>query len=116
MKHVMTILYLIFTTSGLFLLKSGGDSMQLSFSDGMSFNIGYTTMFGFICYICSFLIWQKLIVTYDITYIFPVTTGIIQAIILLLGALVFHEKINWIGIMGVVLIVVGVMCITISKN
>ena len=116
MKHIMTILYLVFTTSGLFLLKSGGDSMHLSFAGGMSFNIGYTTMFGFICYICSFLIWQRLIVTYDITYIFPITTGIIQAAILVLGATFFHEKINWIGIMGVVLVVAGVICITMSKN
>ena len=116
MSFLLIIIYLIFTVSGIFLLKAGGDSLLLSFSKAIEFRMGYITMAGFVCYLCSFLLWQKILVTFDISYIVPITTGISQIIILIVGIMLFQEKTNWIGILGTLFVAVGVALIAIGKS
>lgn len=115
MKIILTILYLIFTTGGLTLMKFGGDSISIALKNGLSFKIGYITLLGFLCYLLSFLIWQKLLVTFDLSYIVPITTGIVQIIVLLLGLVIFQESISITGIIGVILIIIGVILTSIIK-
>lgn len=116
LKYILTAIYLFFTTSGIFLLKSGGDSLQLSFAKGIEFKINYITLLGFLCYAVSFILWQKLLVTYDLSYIVPLTAGLTQIIILFIGAVVFHERVNWISILGVIFIIIGVTMLTYVKK
>lgn len=116
MKYLLTAVYLIFTTSGIFLFKAGGDSLHLSFVKGIDFKMGYITLAGFACYVISFLLWQKLLITYDLSYIVPITTGISQIIILLMGIIFFSEQIRWTGILGVFCIIGGVMLIAVGKR
>lgn len=115
MKILLTVLYLLFTTGGLTLMKIGGDSLSFGLKSGLSFKIGYITLFGFLCYFVSFLLWQKLLVTFDLSYIVPITTGIVQIIVLLLGLLVFKESVSITGIIGVIFIIVGVVLTSIIK-
>lgn len=116
MKYILTAIYLFFTTSGIFLLKSGGDSLQLSFVKGIEFKINYITLMGFLCYAVSFILWQKLLVTYDLSYIVPLTAGLTQIIILIIGSVAFHENVNWISILGVLFIITGVTMLTYVKR
>lgn len=116
LKYILTAVYLFFTTSGIFLLKSGGDSIHLSFVKGVEFKINYITLLGFACYAVSFVLWQKLLVTYDLSYIVPLTAGLTQIIILIIGAVVFHEQVNWVSVLGVFFIIAGVMMITYVRK
>lgn len=116
MKYLLTIVYLFFTTSGIFLMKAGGDSLFISIKDNIQFKIGYITLLGFLSYIISFLLWQKLLISYDLSFIVPLTTGISQIIILFVGYLAFSEKINWMTTVGVVAIAVGVFFIALGKR
>ena len=67
-------------------------------------------------YLISFLLWQKLLVTFDLSYIVPITTGISQIIILLLGVLFFKEQINWVGVVGVIITIIGITLIGFGKK
>lgn len=116
MKILLTFIYIILTTLGIFLMKSGGNSLSLSFNNNLTFKIGYITLLGFITYLLSFLLWQKLIVTFDLSYIVPITTGISQLIILLIGIFVFKESVNWISIVGAILVIIGVVMIALGKK
>lgn len=116
MKLLLILVYLVFTVCGIFLFKAGGDSLSLSFTNAFQFRIGYVTLAGFICYLCSFLLWQKILVTFDVSYIVPITTGVSQVIILVVGVMLFHEKINWVGVAGALLVAVGVALIAIGKS
>ena len=116
MKIVLTVIYIALTTAGIFLMKLGGNSLSLSFQNGINFKMGYITMAGFLAYLCSFLLWQKLLVTFDLSYIVPITTGISQIVILLLGVLFFKENINWVGILGVIITIIGVILIGFGKK
>lgn len=115
-KYILTLIYICFTTGGMYLMKMGGDSLSLSFRNGITFKIGFITCLGFICYLCSFLLWQKLLVTFDLTYIVPITTGICQIIILLIGTLAFKEQINLTGIIGIILVIIGVILLMLGKK
>ena len=115
MKYLLTFIYILFTTGGIFCLKSGGESLSLSLKGGISFKIGYITTLGFLLYICSFLLWQKLLSTYDLSYIVPITTGIVQVIVLLLSYFLFKENINNINIVGIILVIVGVILISFKR-
>lgn len=115
MKYILTTFYIILTTGGLFCLKSGGDSFSIALKNGFSLKMGYVTALGFLLYICSFLLWQKLLATYDLSYIVPITTGIVQVIILLLGYFFFHENINIYNLVGIILVIIGVILISIKK-
>ena len=114
MKYLLTIIYIAFTTGGIYCLKSGGE-LSLALKDGISFKMGYITLLGFLLYICSFLLWQKLLTTYDLSYIVPITTGIVQIIVLLLGCFFFKENINLMNVIGIVLIIIGVILVSIKR-
>lgn len=115
MKYFLTAIYIALTTGGLFCLKSGGESLALSLKDGFSLKIGYITTLGFLLYACSFLLWQKLLTTYDLSYIVPLTTGIVQIIVLLLGYFFFRESISITNLIGIFLVIIGVVLISIRK-
>lgn len=115
MKYILTLIYILLTTGGLFCLKSGGDSLILSLKGGISFKIGFVTALGFILYIFSFLLWQKLLATYELSYIVPITTGIVQVIVLILSYFFFKESINIINIVGIALVTIGVILISIKR-
>lgn len=116
MKIVLTIIYICLTTLGIFLMKLGGNSLSLTFRNGINFKIGFVTLLGFLSYLFSFLLWQRLVVNFDLSYIVPITTGITQIIILLLGILFFKEQINTVGVIGILLVILGVVLMTIGKR
>ena len=51
MKIILTAIYVLLTTGGLFCMKLGGDSLSLSFKNEISFKIGFITALGFLLYI-----------------------------------------------------------------
>lgn len=111
MKLLLSIIYLICTSLGLLFMKMGGDSLSFSLKDSIQFKIGFITCLGFIFYIASFLIWQKLLVSFDLSYIFPILTGIVQIIVLLIGIFVFKESCSITNVMGIILIIIGIILI-----
>ena len=116
MKYLLAICYIFFTTSGITFMKLGGDSLKLGFSDGFSFSMGWKTFIGFLLYIISFLLWQKLLVKYDLSILVPIITGIVQIIILIIGHFVFKESLNLMSLIGVFLIIAGIVLMTMSNR
>ena len=114
-KYILTAIYVLFTTGGLVCLKLGGNSLGLSLKNGLNFKIGYITLLGFILYIGSFLMWQKLLATYDLSYIVPITTGIVQVVVLLASYFIFRESISLTNFIGIVFVIVGVILISIKN-
>jgi multidrug transporter EmrE-like cation transporter len=115
MKILLTIIYLLTTTAGMIFMKLGGNSLGFTIKEGIDFKIGGLTLIGFILYAVSFLLWQRLLVTFDLSYIVPITTGIAQILILIIGVSIFKENINIYNIVGVLLIIVGVLLISLKR-
>ena len=93
MKIVLVIIYLVLTVLGLILMKKGGNSGSIAIENQtFNFNINLISALGFICYLLSFLLYTKIIVMFDLSYITPICTGIVQILILVASKLVFKEK------------------------
>lgn len=115
MTIFITILYLIFTTSGLTLMKLGGDSIKISLTNFLGFRIGYLTLLGFILYAISFLLWQKLLTMFELSQIVPIVTAIVQIIVFIIGILIFKEKINLYNVIGIVVLLIGILLLSYKK-
>lgn len=116
MKYLLTIIYIVFTTCGITFFKLGGDSLKLSFNSGINFKIGWITTLGFGFYLVSFLLWQKLLVKYDLSVMVPIVTGISQIIIILVGYIIFKEKVNIQSLIGALVIIAGIIIMSLPKK
>ena len=66
MKILMIVCYLIFTVSGLILMKKGGNAGTITNSNGeFGFNISWISALGFVCYIISFLLFTRIIMMFE---------------------------------------------------
>ena len=116
MKYLLTVIYIFFTTGGITFMKLGGDSLKLGLKDGFSFSMGWKTFVGFLFYLISFLLWQKMIVKYDLSIMVPIVTGIVQIVVLLIGYIIFKEQFNIVSLIGAILIIVGIIWITLAER
>lgn len=116
MKIISIIIYLIFTVGGLVLVKSGADSTSIAIQNGtFNFAMKLKVILGFLLYVGSFLIYTFYIIKkFDLSYIYPIITGITQVLVVIAGILIFKEKLNIYGIGGIILIIVGVVLLNIK--
>ena len=116
MKIVLVIIYIILTLSGLILMKKGGNPGSLSVQNGdITFGMNVVSLVGFICYICSFLLYTRIIIMFDLSYISPICTGIVQIATLVASYLIFKEDISKQGIIGASIVIIGIIIMNLKK-
>lgn len=116
MKIVLVVIYLILTISGLILMKKGGNSGTLSIANGnANFAINLISFAGLFCYLFSFLLFTKIVIMFDLSYIMPICTGIVQIMSLVASKIVFKENISIYGIIGASLVIIGIVVMNIKK-
>lgn len=110
MKFVLVLIYLVLTLSGLILMKKGGNSGSLSVLDGTAnFKISVISLAGLFCYLCSFLLFTRIVIMFDLSYIMPICTGIVQVLTLVAAKFIFKENISTAGIIGASLVIIGIV-------
>lgn len=116
MKIILVIIYLILTVSGLVLMKLGGNSGTISVANKeLTFGISLISGLGFICYICSFLLYTKIIMMFDLSYIVPITTGIAQILTLVASYLIFKDEMSIQSVSGAILVIIGILVMNFKK-
>lgn len=116
MKYILTIVYLICTTGGITFMKLGGDSLKINLKDSLFIGMSWTTFLGFLLYIISFLLWQRLIIKYDLSIMVPIVTGIVQILVLIVGHFVFKESLSLVSILGSILIILGIVLMALGNK
>ena len=110
MQYLLIVLYLILTLLGLILMKKGGNPGSLALENGnMNFGISLVSLAGFVCYLGSFLLFTRLVVMFDLSYIMPLCTGIVQVLTLIASKVIFKENITTFGIVGASFIIIGII-------
>ena len=116
MKFVLVLSYLIFSILGLILMKKGGNAGSIRFNDGnVGLSINIISFIGLIFYIISFLLYTKVVTTFDLSYIIPIITGVSQILILLASWSILKETISKQGIIGAIIIVLGILVMNIKR-
>ncbi len=117
MQIILVIIYLILTLSGLVLMKKGGNPGELAFENGtMNFGISLISLAGLVCYLCSFLLFTRIVVMFDLSYIMPICTGIVQVLTLVFSKIIFNEEISRTGIIGASLVIIGILVMNWKQN
>lgn len=118
MKYLMIVMYLIFTVSGLILMKKGGNAGKITVGGGeFGFSISWVSLLGFICYIVSFLLYTRIIMMFEsLSFISPICNGISQVMIVLASWLILKEQITGLNIGGAALIIAGVVIMNLKLN
>lgn len=111
---LIILIYVVMTTCGVIFMKLGGDSLHLSFKNGIDFKIGLYTLLGFVLYLISFLMWRKLLVSNNLSYIVPITTALVQITLLVSSYLVFNENLRLINIIGIIILIIGIVFTSIK--
>ena len=116
MEIISIIIYLVLSVGGLVLVKSGASNVNIAIQQGVfNFSMGLKAMLGFIAYIGSFLIYTFYIIRkFDLSYIFPIITGITQVLVILAGLFIFKEHISTYGYVGIALIILGIVLLNIK--
>lgn len=118
MKKIFLILmYVILTILGLILMKLGQNTGTISVNQGeVLFSINWISLLGLISYILSFLLYTRIIVNFNLSFIVPVTAGIVQILTLGFGIILFNESISKLSIIGVTLVIVGIVIMNIKVS
>ena len=97
-------------------MKKGGNPGSIAFESGnVNFGISLVSLAGFICYIGSFLLFTRLVVMFDLSYIMPLCTGIAQVLTLIASKVVFKEQFSIQGIIGASLVIFGILVMNIKR-
>ena len=116
-KMILVILYILLTITGLVLMKLGGNTGSILIENmSFSFTMNFISLIGFISYILSFLLFTNIVVKFDLSYIMPITSGLIQVLTLLSGFFIFNEVISTKGIIGASLVICGIIVMNIKEN
>ena len=117
MRILIIIFYLMFTVSGLILMKKGGNAGKITIGNGeFGFSISWISALGFICYIISFLLFTRIIMMFEnVSYISPICNGIAQACIVIASIIFLKEQFSGATIGGALLIIAGVIIMNLKK-
>ncbi len=114
LKYFLVCIYLVLTLSGLVLMKKGGNPGKIKINKKeIDLSMSPISALGFVCYLCSFLLFTKIVVMFDLSYIMPIVTGIVQIATLVIANMFFKEKINKTSIIGASLIIIGIFVMNI---
>ena len=119
MYWILMAIYIILNSLGLYLLKSGFNSLE-NFSFSISLLIkcihSIRIVLGFIIYIISFLTWLVLIAKTEISYAIPIMIGLLYLSTAFVAFVLLQESLNFQKIIGMGLIGVGVILIILTKQ
>ena len=104
------------TVAGLVLMKYGKNPGSIKVADGnISFGVSFISGIGLLCYIISFVLFTRIVIMFDLSYIYPVTTGIVQILSLLASKVVFKENITVQALIGASLVIIGIVVMNMPK-
>jgi drug/metabolite transporter (DMT)-like permease len=111
MKNYFVVgLYLIFTVSGLILMKIGGEQLTFKINvNKLSLEIGWLSLLGIFFYMISFILWISILPKYNLNFLVPFTVGIVQILSLLAATLIFKESLTGLKLIGIILVICGVV-------
>lgn len=117
MNIILVILYVIFAVGGSTLIKYGGLSKVASFITLpiVNVNMSLISILGVICYGISFLLYILLLNKFDLSFISPVTIGVVYVLLMVTAAVVFREQFTVIKTIGCAVILAGIMLVLSSK-
>lgn len=113
----LIVLYVVFAVGGSTLIKYGGLAKVASLVvlPIVNVSISSISLLGIFCYGLSFILYILLLNKFDLSFISPVTIGIVYVLLMITAAVIFKEQFTMIKTIGCAMILAGIMLILVSK-
>lgn len=113
---ILLAIYMILSVSGLVCFKLGSQrQFEIGVGQGnLLFNVSFLAILGLCLYVISFLMYMFLISKFDLSYIAPISTGIVYILTFIAAGVVFKENITINHYIGAILILTGVIFINVN--
>lgn len=113
---LLFILYVVLSTSGLILVKLGGQATSFQITNAIfSFSMSFTMILGFLCYMISFVLWMVIVSKSEVSYIVPLGVACTNIAVLLGSKLILQEHVSLGTVIGTAIIIVGIVIIQLAK-
>ena len=107
---ILFFVYAALSASGLLLMKIGSEGASFGIIENvLKIDVSLPLILGMLCYLASFLLFIFIISKNNISYIYPISTGVLNVVTFVLGAVLLKEEISGFSVAGLVLIVAGVV-------
>lgn len=118
MNIVLVVLYVVFAVVGSTLIKYGGLAKisSLIVLPFVHVSISLISLLGILSYGLSFLLYILLLNKFDLSFISPLTVGIVYVLLMFTAVVVFNEQFTLLKTLGCTLILVGIMLILASTS
>lgn len=119
MNIFLIIAYVVSAVSGSTLIKLGGLSVESVYSftiPWINLRLSVMSLFGILFYGISFFLYIILLNRFDLSFISPLTIGLVYLLLMLTAVVFFNESFTIIKTIGCVLILVGVLIIAATNK
>ena len=100
--------------SGLLFIKLGGSGTSISLLGGtLKVSMDIRLLIGLCCYIFSFFLFTYIIQKQNLSYIYPISAGVVNIISVILGILVLKEEVSIYSIIGTGVVILGIILMNI---
>lgn len=109
-KILICILYVLFSVSGLVVIKIG-NSIELSRGFTIPFinlHLSLISVLGILFYGISFCLYMGVVANFDIGFIIPLLGGIINILILVASIFILKEGLSMRAVIGALIVVFGI--------
>ena len=116
---ILIALYVVFAVGGSTLIKYGGISKATALFTLPVVNVhmSLVSFLGIVFYGLSFLLYILLLNKFDLSFISPVTVGLVYVLLMVTAAIIFKEDFTIVKTIGCALILAGILLIvTTSKS
>jgi small multidrug resistance pump len=116
MNAILIVLYVIFAVGGSTLIKYGGlaKAASLIVLPVVHVSVSLITLLGMICYGLSFLFYVLLLNKFDLSFISPLTVGIVYVLLMGTAVVVFNEQFTLLKTAGCTLVLAGILLILMA--
>lgn len=110
LNYLLVLLYVLAGSLGMVLIKKGGTGSGIKFGN-MKIDVSISAVFliGIILYLCSFLLWIYILQVFSLTYISPVSYGLVFISTAIFSHIILSDTISKEQIIGAVLIIAGII-------
>lgn len=117
MFYILFIIYLALTSLGLLFIKLGGQQTHISVANSLlSMQMDIKFVVGLVFYVLSFFLYTIILQKRDLSYIYPVSAGIVNVLSVLMGVIILKEKLTTPGVIGIIAIVIGVVLLNVRGS
>ena len=114
---LLLIIYVACSSLGLVLLKVGLNNGTLItlHSTFLELKLHTFLMTGAVLYILSFLLNMIVMSRFNLSYVYPISAGLIYIAILVFSLLILREQMSLMQVMGTIFILIGIIIMNIKK-